>query len=177
MDFFELIKTRESCRNYARRPVEKEKLLRCIEAAGIAPSACNSQPWNFVVVTNPEKAGETAKCLQGRGMNPFTDKAPAFIVVLEEKAKLSPRVSDVLDSQHFAPLDIGLSVMQLCLAATEQGLSTCIIGWFDEEKLKDLLDIGEEEKVRVVLSVGYAAEGKLRQKTRKPLSQIHRFVE
>ncbi|HEX3026549.1 MAG TPA: nitroreductase family protein, partial [Clostridia bacterium] len=78
--FFDLINQRESCRNYADKPVEKEKLIACVEAARIAPSACNSQPWSYVVVNNRVLSSKVAKCLQGAGMNKFTDQCPAFIV-------------------------------------------------------------------------------------------------
>ena len=73
-DFFDLIARRESCRNYdPNKKVETEKLVKCIEAARLAPSACNSQPWSFVVVNSPSVSPQVAKCVQGMGMNRFTD--------------------------------------------------------------------------------------------------------
>jgi nitroreductase len=176
-DFFELIAKRESCRNYADRPVEKEKLVSCVGAARIAPSACNSQPWSFVVVNGGELPPRVAKCVQGNGMNRFADKCPAFIVVVEEKAKLSARVGGIIKSQHYAPIDIGLATAHLCLAATELGLSTCIMGWFNEANLKNLLVIPKSKRIRLVIGAGYAAGDKLRSKVRKPIEDIVRFVE
>ena len=85
MDYFSLISQRESCRNYdPNRPVSHQQLTRCLEAARIAPSACNSQPWSFVVVNRPELSAQVAECLQGLGMNKFSENCPAFIVVVEE---------------------------------------------------------------------------------------------
>ena len=130
--FFELIAKRESCRNYSEKEVEREKLERCIEAARLAPSACNSQPWSFTVVNSPELAPQVPSCLQEMGMNKFTDKCPAFIIIAEEKATLSARLGGKVKDQKYAPIDIGLATAQLCLAATQQGLSTCIMGWFNE---------------------------------------------
>ena len=175
MEFFDVIKQRESCRNYAEKPVEKEKLLACIEAAQIAPSACNSQPWSYVVVSNPELRDKVAKNTQERGLNKFTEKCPVFIVVVEEPAYLIGNKNE--PNQKYAPIDIGLSVSQLCLAATAQGLSTCIMGSFEEDELKTLVGVPREKKIRLVLAVGYAATDALRNKTRKPLDQIARFID
>lgn len=177
-DFFDLIARRESCRKYdPQRKVETEQLVKCIEAARIAPSACNSQPWSFVVVNSPTVSPQVAKCVQGMGMNRFTDDCPAFIVVAEEKANLTAKISGAFKDQQFAQIDIGLATAQICLAAVEQGLSTCIMGWLDEKKLKALLDIPQSKRIRLVLSVGYAADGRLREKKRKKLDAIMQIVD
>lgn len=176
MDFFELIAARESCRSYAQRKVEPEKLQACLEAARIAPSACNSQPWGYTLVTKPELLPQVAKALQDLGMNKFTDQVPAFFVVTEEKANLTATVGSRVKSQEFASIDIGLSVSYLTLAATAQGLSTCIIGWFDEKKLKELLDIPAAKRIRLVIAVGYGAVEKPRPKKRKEMQEILRII-
>lgn len=177
-NFFELIAKRESCRNYDEtRPVEHEKLVRCLEAARLSPSACNSQPWHFTAVENRETAAQVAACLQSAGMNKFASKAPAFVVITEEKATLKATIAAVMKSQAYAQIDVGLATAHLCLAATEQGLSTCIIGWFSEDKLKDLLGISKAKRIRLVVAVGYAADDKLREKKRKPLEEIATFAD
>jgi len=178
MDFFDLIARRESCRDFSPAPVEREKLIKILEAGIIAPSACNSQPWSFTVVTKKDVALPLAKTLQNVGFNKFADECPAFIVVCEEKAVLASRLSCVLDSQHYAQIDIGIVTAHMALAATAQGLSTCIIGSFDEKALKELLNIPEDKRVRTVLAVGYAREEKEpRAKKRKALEEVARFVE
>jgi nitroreductase len=175
MDFFDLIRARESCRNFDERPVEREKLIQCLEAARIAPSACNSQPWSFVVVEG-ELARKLAPCVQGGGMNRFTDKAPAFIVVLQEHATLSSRLKGT-DDQTFASLDVGLATAHLVLAATDQGLSTCILGWLNEKMISDLLGISSGQRVKLVVAVGYAAaDTVLRTKKRRELDDIVRWA-
>ncbi len=176
-DYFDLIERRESCRSYGDRPVEREKLERCIEAARLAPSACNSQPWRYLVVTNPELCKRLRPCVQGMGMNKFADGCPAFIVVVEEPANLTAKAAKVFKSQDFAPIDIGLSVSQLCCAAVEQGLSTCILGWLNEKKIRELFSLPADRRVRLVLCVGYAAAGELRKKSRKPAEQIASYYE
>lgn len=175
MEFFELIQKRESCRTFKDTPVENEKLHRCIEAAQLAPSACNSQPWRYIVVNTPELRSKIAKCVQDMGMNKFTSNCPAFAVVFETGASLLSRLGGKVKDQQFAPLDVGISVAHFCLEATDLGLSTCILGWLNEGKLKELFNVPKGERVRVVLAVGYAANDTLRTKQRKPLESIAEF--
>jgi len=175
-DFFELVNKRESCRAYNTKEVEKEKLIKCIEAARLSPSACNSQPWTFVVATG-EKGKEVAKCTQKSGINKFTDNCPAFIVIIEEQASLSSKIAEVVTSQHYAQIDIGIVATHICYAALEQGLSTCILGWFDEKKLADAVNVPKSKKIRLVISVGYAENDSLRTKKRKDLDDILTFIE
>ena len=175
-DFFQLVEQRESCRNYdpQKRPT-KEQLVRCIQAAQLYPSACNSQPWSFLVINSPEKAAVVAASTQCAGFNKFTDNCPSFIAVCEEDAYLMG------DPQHpnqkYADIDLGIAVAHLCYAAKQQGLSTCIMGAFDKKMLLEGLGITEDKRVRLVLSVGYAANDQLRTKKRKPLEQIMTYID
>ncbi|MDL2298607.1 nitroreductase family protein [Synergistaceae bacterium OttesenSCG-928-D05] len=175
-DFLELCERRQSCRNFAEKPVEREKLTKCIEAARLAPSGCNSQPWSFVVVDTPQIVREVAKCGQQMGINAFLEKAQAFIVVLEEHAVLMPMIRGVLDSQYFAKGDLGAATVAICLEAADQGLGTCIIGLYNREKLCELLDIPIEKQFAALIAVGYPADEKVREKTRKPMDAIVRYV-
>jgi len=175
MEFLELIQKRESCRNFKDTPVENEKLHRCVEAARLAPSACNSQPWRYIIVNDPQLSPKVAKCVQDMGMNKFACNCPAFAVVIETGASLISRLGGKIMDQKFAPLDVGISVAHFCLEATAQGLSTCILGWLNEKKLAELFHIGKNERVRVVLAVGYAANTALRKKQRKLLEEIAEF--
>jgi nitroreductase len=175
--FFELANKRESCRSYINKPVEREKLEYMINAARLAPSACNSQPWHFTAVTGV-KAQETAKHLQGMGINKFTEKCPAFIIINEEKATLMASLNDIIaDNQHYAKIDIGFATAHLCYAAIDVELSTCIIGVFDEEKLKDLLSIASSKRIRLVIAVGYSTGKELYIKSRKELIEIATFID
>jgi nitroreductase len=175
-DFLELCLRRQSCRNFADRPVEHEKLLKCVEAGHLAPSGCNAQPWSFVVAETPDVVAEVAKCGQQMNMNPFLSGAKAFIVVLEEHAVLMPAVRRLIDSQYFAKGDLGAAAVQICLEAETQGLGTCIIGMYDREGLCKILNIPIEKQFGILIAVGYPADGTVRPKSRKPLEEIARFV-
>lgn len=176
--FWELIEQRESCRNYdENRPVEREKLLNCLEAARIAPSACNSQPWFFHAVTDAARIEEIRKSVQERGMNKFASKCPVLVVVTEEYAQLSPCVLEHVKRQDFASIDIGLATAQFCLAATAQGLSTCILGWLDEPKIQRIMEFPETRRVRLVLALGYAADDSHREKKRKAFDEMAAIYE
>lgn len=175
--FFKLASARQSCRNYnPDKKVSREELTACLEAARIAPSACNSQPWSFHGVLSHDKAKLMGLYLQKLGLNKFAEKCPCFVVVVEEKAKLIARIAGKMSSQEYASIDIGIAAAHFCLAACDMGLSTCITGCFDEGKIKELLDIPKSKRVRLVICVGYAADDdKLRPKVRKNLEDIVTF--
>ena len=174
MTFFEMTEKRESCRGYdGAKAVTKEQLMKCVGAARLAPSACNSQPWSFAAVNGGEIGKKIAKATQTKGLNKFTCDCPAFIVVFEEEATLIGGVK----SQKYAEMDIGIAVAHLCYAALGQGLSTCILGWFDEKGLRELLDIPQNKRIRLVVCVGYSAGKPLRPKKRKETGEIVSFVQ
>ena len=175
-DFLELCKRRQSCRGFSDKPVEHDKLVKCVDAGRLAPSACNSQPWSFVVAESPEVVAEVAKCGQQMKMNGFLSNAQAFIIVLEEHAVLMPTVRCLIDSQYFAKGDLGAATVQVCLEAESQGLGTCIIGIYDREGVCKALNIPTEKQFAAFIAVGYPADDKIRDKSRKPLENIVRFV-
>lgn len=172
MEFIELIQKRESCRNFNGEPVQTEKLIKCIDAARISPSACNGQPWSFILVTEDAAVSTTREAVQGQGMNKFCDKCKSFIIVIEEDTVLTSRIGAMIKHTDFKPIDIGLATAYLTLAATAQGISTCILGWFSEAKLKESFDIKKSKRVRLVVALGYAAEDTVRTKRRKNLEDI-----
>lgn len=175
MSFFELINTRQSCRAYdASRVVEEEKLQKVLEAAQLAPSACNGQPYHFTVCRG-EKAKAVAKATQGMGMNKFASQAPVLIVVSEEDYVKSAAVGAKLKSNDYRSMDIGIAVAYLTAAATELGLSTCILGWLDDDKLRSLCSL--KHPARLVITLGYAADEKLRTKKRKELTELVTYME
>ena len=162
-DFFQLIRDRESCRAYdAARPVRKEDLIRCAQAAGLAPSARNSQPWKFVLVQEPRLCRAICEAVQFEGLNRFAEACSSFVVVQE-----LPNIGDNERSRRFVRHDVGLAVMQLCLAAEALGLSTCIMGSFDRDAVSRLLHLPEEEPPYLVVSFGYAASDARREKKRR----------
>lgn len=175
-NFFNLIKTRESCRDFDAREIEREKIIRCVEAGSLSPSARNLQPWHFTVVTEPEIRAGIAKLTQINNRNLFTDKAAAFIVISELSIKLDIPTPPNLKPRNYAPIDVGITTAHICLAATAQGLSSCIIGTFDDYKLADLLDISDEMNIRLVIALGYAASPDIREKKRRKLEETADFI-
>ena len=175
-DYFELAEKRQSCRAYLDQRVDHEKLVKCVEAARLSPSACNSQPWSVVVVENPEIVPQVAECTRQLGANAYIKEAKAFFVILEERARLMPAVAGVLDSQVFAHGDLGGFTLALTLAAESLGVGTCILGLFDRPKLREILNIPEEKSIFLVVAAGIPKSDKVRPKERKHLEQIARFV-
>ena len=128
-DFLSLASRRQSDRAFdPQRPVEKEKLQRILEAACIAPSACNSQPWHFIVVDDPELKNRVADATSNRvlGMNHFTKQAPVHILVVEERPNLTAGIGSWIKDKNFSHLDIGITAAHLVLAAEDEGLGSCI---------------------------------------------------
>ena len=173
-NFRELALRRQSCRNFKEEPVAPELLRRCVETAALAPSGCNSQPWRFTIVTDTEKRAALSNIAQEIGLNAWSEKVPAFIVVSEiEEPKLMAKVMDHYhDAKRFAEGDVGMATAYLVLEAAEQGLATCIIGCFTNEELIKLLGLPEGDTVSALIAVGYAADETIRPKQRKPLDEI-----
>ncbi len=172
MNFMEIAQARQSCRAYDEsRPVEEEKLNAILEAARLAPSACNGQPYHFTVCRG-DVAKEVALATRGMGgMNKFAVQAPVVIVISEKPYVRSAALGAKAKNNDYRSIDIGITTAYLTAEATAQGLSTCILGWFSDEKLRELCDL--DGTPRLVITLGYAAEGDaLRKKVRKDLDEL-----
>jgi len=177
MDFLEIANNRQSCRSYDEsRAVEQEKLDAILEAARLAPSACNGQPYH-ITVCRGETAKEVALLTRGMGgMNKFAVQAPVLLVLSEMPYVKSAALGAKVKSNDYRSMDIGIACAYLTAEATAQGLSTCILGWFDDEKVRKLCDI--EHPVRLVITLGYAKEGDpLRRKVRKDINSLVSYKE
>jgi nitroreductase len=178
MTFQELIDQRQSVRKYQDKPVESEKIEKLIEAVHVAPSACNSQPWKLIIVDEPELKNEVARATFSKtiSFNKFAIQAPVIAVFVIEKATLIAQIGGSIKNQEYPYYDIGIAAAHFCLQATELGLGTCMIGWFDEKKIQQLLNIPEKRKIGLVITLGYAPDDyKLRKKIRKPVQEICGF--
>jgi nitroreductase len=178
MIFKELVLSRQSVRRYAETPVEAGKLNQCLEAARLAPSASNSQPWKFIIVDQEPLRTEVAKATFSdiKLINKFTLQAPVLVVIVMEKAKLITRLAMMVKKKEWPLIDIGIAAEHFCLQAAELGLGTCMIGWFEEDKIKKLLQIPSDKSIGLLISVGYAAEGyPQRTKIRKLVEEIVQF--
>ena len=172
MEFAELAGIRQSVRSYSGKAVEEEKLMQCIETARLSPSANNSQPWRFVVVDEPELRDRIADAAAGMGMNKFVRQAPVINAVVLEKQNMLSAVGSVIQDKEYRLLDIGIAANQLCLQAAALGLGTCMVGWFDENKVKRLLGVDKKRRIPLLITLGYS-DAPVRQKVRKPFEEIY----
>jgi nitroreductase len=171
-DYFQsLVEKREACRDFSSEVVSRENLIEIVNAARLAPSACNSQPWKMIIVDG-EKAKEIPPALQSpeRSINHFTNYVSSFIVICETKAVLMKGAT--CDSQYYAQMDIGIIAAHLTLAAASKGISTCIMGAIQEPGIKKILSVPDDVKVRLVVAVGYARTDDLRTKSRKEFNEV-----
>ena len=177
MDFFGLVNARESVRNYLDKPIEKEKIERCLEAVRLAPSACNSQPWKFIVVDDPRLKNAVASETFGKlvSFNRFSVQAPVIMVLVMEKSNTTAGLGAVVKDKQYNQIDIGIAAEHFCLAAAEEGLGTCMLGWFDEKGVKELLDIPKDRRIGLLITLGYPASDGIRAKKRKGIDEIRSY--
>ena len=171
MNFMEIANRRQSCRSYDPcRVVEQEKIEAVLEAARLAPSACNGQPYHFTVCRG-DAAKQAAALCTGMGMNKFAADAPVLIVVSEMPYVKSAAFGAKAKNNDYRSMDIGIATAYLTAEAAAQGLGTCILGWFDDEKLRKLCNL--QYPVRLVITLGYPGEkDQLRQKKRKDMEEL-----
>lgn len=176
MNFSEIAKTRQSCRAYnSEREVEKEKLDAILESARLSPSACNGQPYHITVCTG-DAAKKVAKATQGMGMNKFASEAPAMLVISEKPYVKTAAIGAKMKKNDYRSIDIGILSAYITAEAAAQGLSTCILGWLDDEKIRKICSL--DSAVRLVITLGYAKdEDKLRKKKRKDINELVNFIE
>lgn len=177
MNFPELVNARESCRKYDPRAVEREDIIRIIEACRLAPSACNSQPWRFIVVDDPAKKMEVARATVGPMLqfNRFCLQAPVMVAIVAEKPTWIAKIGSSIKDKEFYLMDIGIAAEHFCLQAAELGLGTCMIGWFDEPAVRKILQIPDKKRIPLLISLGYPANTKNRMKIRKDQQEILNF--
>jgi nitroreductase len=171
MEFSELVLKRQSDRKYAPKRVDREDVVRCLKAARMAPSACNSQPWKFVVVDDRAKLAELSEAAIGLGMNRFTVQVPVLVAVVQEPMNMSAKAGSLAKNKDYSMMDLGMAVENFCLQAAELGLGTCIMGWFDEKRVKKVLGVPRTRRVQLLIAVGHP-DAPNRQKVRKLLEEI-----
>lgn len=180
MDFFDLIYKRESVRGYLDKKVEREKLEKVIEAARVAPSACNAQAWKFIVVDDEDKVKSLGKLVHNTlvgNINRFALTAKDFIVLVDDKRNLTSGLGGKFKHKDYTAMDMGIAAEHICLAATELGLGTCMMGWFNEKGIKKLLNIPRNREVLLVIAIGYHDNKEPRRKMRKKIEEIMTYNE
>ena len=176
MNFTEIAESRQSCRSYdPTRMVEKEKLDRVLAAARLSPSACNGQPYQITVCMG-ETAKKVAKATQGMGMNKFATDSPVLIVLSEKPYVASAALGARVKKNDYRSIDIGILAACITAEATAQGLGSCILGWLEDQEIRQIC--GLDGAVRLVITLGYAlAEDKLRTKKRKDMDELVKIIE
>jgi len=175
--FRELVRSRRSIRRYLDKPVEREKILTCIEAARLAPSADNVQPWRFLIIDDPElKARYSKEVFSGiYSISNFAKKAPVLILILARLDIIANRIGKQIQNIQFYLLDIGIAGEHVVLQAQELGLRTCWIGWFNIRRARKLLKIPRKYKIVSMLAMGYSEKRPSKEKKRKKLEEIAWF--
>ena len=171
MNFKEIAENRQSCRAYdAARAVEEEKFSAVLESARLSPSACNGQPYH-ITVCRGESAKAVARAVQGMGMNKFASDAPVMLVISEKPYVASAALGAKIKKNDYRSIDIGILAAYITAEATAQGLSSCILGWLDDKRIREICEL--DGAARLVITLGYPQAGDpLRTKKRKPLSEL-----
>ena len=170
--FKELVNKRQSVRKYKADAVPAEAISACIEAARLAPSACNAQPWKFVVIDDEALKRQVGEAAAGMGgMNKFCPDAPCIIAVVLEKPNVLSAIGSVLKDKEYTLIDIGIAADHFCLQAADLGLGTCMIGWFDEKKVRQLLGIPKNKRIPLLITLGFGNDTP-REKVRKTTEQM-----
>ena len=178
MTFLDLVKHRKSVRRFRDKPVEREKIMMCLEAARLAPSACNSQPWKFIVVDDaPLKIRLRKTALSGiYSLNSFCKTAPVIIVIVSERARFMARIGGMFRGTRYYLIDIGIAIEHFVLQAEELGLGSCWIGWFNERAVKQVLNIPQYKKIDILIALGYYDKAKIgADHGREPIDKIASF--
>lgn len=177
MNFTELLKKRQSVREYNTKKVDRSIIDECLEAARIAPSACNSQPWSFIIIDQPDLIDKVAECAFSGiySMNAFAKEAPVLIGVITEKSKLTAKLGGQFRNTSYALIDVGIACEHLVLKAAEEGLGTCYIGWFNEKAVKKTLGIKKTKKMDLLISMGYPSSDEIKPKKRKNIDIIRSY--
>lgn len=174
-DFLQLVMARQSDRAYIPgRKIERETLERILEATRMAPSACNGQPWHFTVVTEQPLLGEVAAATASLGMNKFAKDASALVLITHESTNITSKLGCGIKDKDFPMMDLGIASAYMTLAAEAEGIGSCILGWFDEKKIKELVGIPKSKRLMLIVTLGYAAKDK-RKKVRKEWSKVVSF--
>ncbi|MCP2596330.1 nitroreductase family protein [Candidatus Aminicenantes bacterium AC-708-M15] len=175
----ELIRNRRSIRRFIDKPVEREKILTCLEAARLAPSAENVQPWRFIVIDDPETKEKFSKEAFSGIYFPskFASKAPVIILILARLDIIANRIGKQIQGINYYLIDIGIAGEHIVLQAQELGLGTCWIGWFNARKVRKFFKIPRKYKIVSLIAMGYYEKRPLKEKKRKKIEEIVCFNE
>ena len=175
-DYNSLMEKRGSCRSFdSQKQVAKEDLVKILEIAKLSPSACNSQPYSVYVVNGDEALVKEMRDTKVVGFNGFIDECNSFLIITEASYTLPAKIGSLIRGIDFRAIDIGIFTANLVNAATAIGLETCILGLFNEKKIKKI--IGSSDRIRLVIAIGYPKDDYvLKEKKRKLFDSHIHFV-
>ena len=175
--FQKILRGRRSIRRYLPTPVDPEKIRACLEAARLAPSAHNAQPWRFIVVDEPGlKDRLTAAAFSGiYSGSKFAARAPVLIVLLAKREFVAHHLGGRLQNISYHFIDMGIAGEHIVLQAEEFGLATCWMGWFNYRRVRKVLKIPRKFKVVAMMAVGYAEKRPTRESPRKTFEEVVSF--
>lgn len=179
MDFVDLVRARYSLRKFSSFPVAEAVVDKCLDAARLAPSACNSQPWSFIVARTAEKVeGLAHAAFSGiYSMNAFAAKAPVLITVLTERSGYAASMGGMFRGVQFSLMDVAIACEHLALQAAELGLGVCMLGWLNERGVKKHLKLPRASRIDLMMTLGYPVDPEyLPPKVRKPLEKIRKYL-
>lgn len=173
MTFDDIVRNRRSVRAYDSRPVKEEDIVAMCEAARWAPSACNHQTWRFVAVTDRDRIERLCdQALRPVISNKWLRQAPLIIAGCSQLDIVANKIGTRVTGIEYYQIDLGIAMEHVVLKATELGLGTCWVGWFKEQKVREILAIPERVRVSALLAVGYPADAPPAKRSRKPLQKI-----
>lgn len=175
MNFTEIAERRYSCRQYdTERAVEEEKLEAVLASARLAPSACNGQPYHLTLCRG-EAAAKVALAVGGMGMNKFARQAPVMLVISEKPYVATAALGAKVKGNDYRSIDIGIVAAYVTAEAAAQGLGSCILGWLDDQRIREIC--GLDGAVRLVITLGYAkADGEAPSKKRKDMDELVTYL-
>ena len=165
-NFNTLINQRQSVRKYKTDAIPEDWVMQCVEAARVAPSACNAQPWKFIIVDDEKLKNQVAEAAFN-----FCMQSPVIVAIVLEKPNFMSATGSVLKNKEYTLIDIGITAEHFCLQATELGLGTCLIGWFNEKKVRKLLGVPKSKRIPLLISLGFSNDPQ-RNKVRKTIEEI-----
>jgi len=174
--FLDIVNQRSSCRSYRHDPVPPDMIEKIIEAARLAPSACNRQPWRFAVVTDPALRAKLAGdgILPGIGMDWIKD-APVILVLGIKKSFVTHQVAPAISGVDYPLLDLGIAGEHAVLQATELGLGTCWIGWIRQEPIRKTVDWPADIAPQAMITIGWPAEPPAQKTARLPACETTKW--
>ena len=171
----DLIKKNRSYRRFfAEKAVDTETLVSIVDEARFCPSACNSQPWKMYCCVDEQVKKKVLNAISDKNRNAFLKNAKAFIVVAEKARRLKKDVEKKFSLDHFVKYDVGELVAYITLTAKSKGVESIIIGWVDKEKIKQAVELGENESCSLVVALGYS-DSPLREKIRREKEEVIEF--